>query len=455
MTEPRERRVIRKGSVGEDDLDDRLSAADAGAAPGDDGLAPDDDGPNGEDDSDDAGEDSDDRDDDDADARRAPDDDDAPSHARNPIEPRPARRMPTAAILFVGAATLWMGAMAIRCRPPEVPTAAVPTGDSADVAKDAAPDDGPTPAGPLPDAEPEDGPTPMADRQPDGPGTADEPAPQDDAPPAGDRLPVRRADWTVGLEPPTKVRYTIRRGGSLENVANLFKIFHHEILALNPGIAIDQELPSNSRVVIYDRPKGEQSASVGFPSAGSLSGAVPMVEGAGRRILAIGWKTWATDTSVAILDRVLDQWAKRGASVQPILVGNLSNRTGGRLEPHSTHQSGRDVDLGYPQKLAPGAELGWQEMNEVNLEPAETWALLFLLGDCGAVEGIYMDRSIQKLLHDYALRTELLSKAALAKWMEYPGPSGGGGLISHVAGHTDHMHVRWSCAAQDHRCTSR
>jgi len=364
--------------------------------------------------------------------------------------------MRIAPILFAGAAALWGGAMALRCRPtPPVPTVALPTGEpTAEPAIDSAagPEAGEPAIGPdIDDAAPE----PMVDAEADAEAQPDGDPPSD-APPGGDRFPRHRDDWASGLEAPTKVRYTIRRGGSLKNVANLFKIFHHEILELNPGIGIEQELPPNSRIVVYSREDAEKSESIGFPSDGTLGGAVPMVEGPGRRILAIGWKTWGKDTSIAILDSVLDAWAKRGNDVQDILVGNISNRTGGRLEPHSTHQSGRDVDLGYPQRLAAGAELNWQEMTAANLDAAQTWALLFLLGETGAVEEIYIDRGIQKLLHEHAISSELLSKSALTKWMEYPRPTGTSGvLITHVAGHTDHMHVRWSCVDGDARCKSR
>lgn len=440
MTEPRERQVVHKGSVGEDDLDDPPKAETRAADDDDDDIP----------DAPDADDDDDVRDppDGDDDAPDAPDDGGAD---RTRVEHHPGGRRRIAPLLFMGAAALWLGVMALRCRPAHIPSANVPTAEPT-LAQEAP--EAPTPIAPRPDradATPPD-PIPAADAeaQPDG-----EPTPE--APPTeGDRLPQRRNDWAEGLEIPTKVRYTVRRGGSLENVANLFKIFHHEILELNPGVAIDQELAPNTRVVIWSQKPGEKSESIGYPSDGSLAGAIPMVEGPGRRILAIGWKTWGKDTSIAMLDRVLDRWAERGGNVQPILVGNIANRTGGRLEPHSTHQSGRDVDLGYPQKLAAGAELNWQEMTAANLDASETWELLFLLGETGAVEEIYIDREIQKLLYDHALRQELLSKTALAKWMEYPRPTGTPGtLITHVAGHTDHMHVRWSCTSGDNRCKSR
>ncbi len=458
------------GAVGDDDLVDWPGSdtdADTGGAPVREASPPEDDAPAGrpDDDERDASDDDDDhaRDDerDDDDERDASDDDDDrdhdDDHARDDDEreapaaspPRSRGRVPAGAWLLAGAGMLWATVMILRCRPDaEVPSANIP-GSIAPRTADA-------PLAPQ-DAEPADAPPADAPPVPElvGPGPdADAAEPTPPGMPDTDRLPRHDPAWASGLELPSQIRYTVRRGGTLENVANLFKIFHHEILALNPGIPLDRELAPNTRVVVWKRDDAVTSESVGFPSAGSLEGGVPMLEGKGRRILAIPWKTWGTATTVAMLDVLLDRWEARG-NVQPILVGNMANRTGGRLEPHSTHQSGRDVDLGYPQVLASGAELNWQEMNGKNLDAAETWALLFLLADSGAVEEIYIDRELQKLLHDYALSKELLSKAALAKWMEYPRPTGTAAFIQHVPGHTDHLHVRFSCAQGQSRCKSR
>jgi murein endopeptidase len=273
-------------------------------------------------------------------------------------------------------------------------------------------------------------------------------------PPEADPHP-EPAPWTEQARAPKEVTYTVRHGGSIKNVANLFKIFHHEIQALNPGVDLERALPPQTRVVVYRKPEGAQSESVGLPSAGSLEGGVPMPEGPGRQLKAIPWKAWATEHTVALLDRVLRQWSAEGHA-QPVLVGNMSARTGGRLDPHSTHQSGRDVDLGYPQKLPAGEELNWREMSDANLDRDETWALLKLLVSSGEVEAIYIDRSIQKLLYDHAVATGLMSKRALREWMEYPRGSGTAGtLIQHVKGHIDHMHVRFECQPDEPRCKSR
>jgi murein endopeptidase len=251
------------------------------------------------------------------------------------------------------------------------------------------------------------------------------------------------------------VTYTIRHGGSIKNVANLFKIFHHEITALNPGFTLDQELPPNSKVVVYLEDEGQVSQSIGAPSSGSLEGAVPMVEGPGRVLKMIPWKSWGTAHTVALIDQVLRRWALR-KGVQPVLVGNMAARTGGRLEPHSTHQSGRDVDIGYMQKLPDGEELNWREMNATNLDAAETWELLKLLRSTGQIEVIFIDTALQKLLYDHAVKHGTVSKAELPRWLEYPRSAPQRrALVQHVAGHVDHIHVRFACQSHESRCESR
>jgi hypothetical protein len=273
-------------------------------------------------------------------------------------------------------------------------------------------------------------------------------------PPEGSLLAGKR--WPQDHVAPDVVTYTIKRGGSMKTVANLYKIYHHEIEALNPGVSLERELPPSTKIVVYRRKPGISSQSVGYPGDGSVEGAMPMVDGPGRILRHTPWKAWATRTTVATIDLVLREWARRYPSEQPIIVGNLSARGGGKLQPHSSHQSGRDVDLSYPQVWDHKAELGPQVMNERNLERNLTWALLELLHETGAVEHVFIDRKLQKLLYEFALETGRYSKKDLENWMEYPSSTGTGSpLIQHVPGHADHLHVRFKCTPSETRCASR
>lgn len=271
-----------------------------------------------------------------------------------------------------------------------------------------------------------------------------------------DETPWVEANWTEGIEAPATVSYVIKRGGKLVTVANLFKIYHHEILELNPGLKLEQELAPGTEVVVYQAADGQGSESIGSPGRGSLEGAVPMLDGPGRELKMVPWKGWATAETVATLDRVLSEWRRRFPDAQPILVGNMSSPTGGKLEPHASHQSGRDVDLSYPQIWDRKEELNWREMSDANLDRKMTWDLMKLLVETGAVEHIFMDTSLQKLLYEWAKEHQPVPKRKLSRWLEYPRRAGStGAIVQHVPGHVDHMHVRFACAPDDARCVSK
>ncbi len=372
-------------------------------------------------------------------------------------EPAEKPRSKIGLIMFASAGALWGLFGMMRCDAEDsvqTPSASVTNAEQAKSADELpSVSDGPQRADAEADPEPEpaaETPDIRADER------EDEDSPSEAPMSAGGFDPrPNPAAWARDFKAPSTVKYTVRRGGTLENVANLYKIFHHEITDLNPGVELKRDLPPQSAVVVYKASGDEKSQSIGGPSSGKLAGGVPMVDGPGRVMKMIGWKSFATANTVAVLDKALRHWASSGHP-QPVLVGNMSSRNGGKLAPHSTHQSGRDVDLGYPQLLASGEELNWRVMNEKNLDAKECWALVQLLSQTGQLEVIYVDREIQKLLYDYALANNLMSKATLKQWMEYPSPTGSGSpVIQHVNGHADHMHARFKCQPHETQCESR
>jgi len=254
---------------------------------------------------------------------------------------------------------------------------------------------------------------------------------------------------------PERVTYAVKRGGTARFVANLFGLFHHEMEQLNPEIKMDAQLDPGTELLVYQADRKQPSLSIGYPSNGSLKGAVPLPDGAGRILKANPRKLWATRRTIGILDAVLRAWPRIEPQAKPLLVGNLSMRKGGKLEPHHTHQSGRDVDFGYPQIPKPGEAYNWREMNKRNLDLRRTWRLLHLLQATGEIEVILIDRSLQKLLYDYALTKELMTRDELAGWLQYPhGIGDTAPLVQHAADHTDHIHVRFRCGGQA-GCKSR
>jgi murein endopeptidase len=246
--------------------------------------------------------------------------------------------------------------------------------------------------------------------------------------------------------------YTIARGGTLLNVANLYKLQHAEALRLNPGLDPERQLPPKTPVIVY-RDAQADSESIGFPHDGRIVGAMPMLEGPGRKITAERWKTWATRDTILSLDRVLRKWAKLHSDAPPVLIGNLSARHGGPLSPHKTHQSGRDVDLSYIQNGDGEREPHWQHMTPRNLDAQRTWQLLELLHSQADIRVIFMDRGLQRALYRHAKQHSTVPADSLKSWLEVA-PGGGKevSLIHHVPGHADHMHVRFACADRQAQC---
>lgn len=249
---------------------------------------------------------------------------------------------------------------------------------------------------------------------------------------------------------PQIVYYTVLRGGSLKDVANNFGIFHHEIVALNPGLRLETALGPGSMVVVYRR--SAPSQSVGSTAHGSLQEGVPMPEGPGRILRTNRFKMWGTDYVIEHMDYVLKQWAKSYPKRDPIFVGNLSLRVGGDIEPHKTHEAGRSVDLGYPVKRSPSEALGWRRVSRENFDCVATWDLLKLLLSGQEIEEIFIDYEIQGYLFDCAQLALGAQAPHYTALLQYPKGAGVTRFIRHVKGHADHLHVSYRCDPADKGC---
>src|SRR5690606_27551437 len=123
----------------------------------------------------------------------------------------------------------------------------------------------------------------------------------------------------------------------------------------------------------------------------------------------------------------------------PMFIGHLSREGGGFLRPHRSHQSGRDVDLGY--YYVPERAEWYRPATPQTLDRARTWAFVRALVTQTDVEYIFISTRVQMLLKEYAL-----SIGEDAQWLDSifefrsrnPEP-----IIRHTWGHRTHMHVRF------------
>lgn len=198
--------------------------------------------------------------------------------------------------------------------------------------------------------------------------------------------------------------------------------------------------------------------SVGMPRAGALYGGRQLEPGEGY-IVRDPVRAWGTDTTIRHIQAAVAQVRERFPRIHRLVVGDLSTQTGGRLLGHFSHQSGRDVDLGFYYRQRPvDYPQRFVQANADNLHFRATFALLEALaetaGEPDGVEWILVDYRLQKMLHRWAKR-QGYDDAVLDRLFQYPhGATAERGLLRHFPEHSDHMHVRFKCPLTDPHCAS-
>ena len=179
------------------------------------------------------------------------------------------------------------------------------------------------------------------------------------------------------------------------------------------------------------------SMSIGRTNGGALVAGVRMPAGEHWELVSPGL-AWGTQETVDALAHAIDAVAARFPDTPKAFVGNISTKNGGHFHPHVSHQSGRDVDLGY--YLTEGHRW-YATANGSNLDRPRTWHLVRTLIADSDIDLILVDRQIQKLLKAYALGI-----GEDPAWLDDVFQVGGKSprpLIFHAKGHASHLHIRF------------
>ncbi len=169
------------------------------------------------------------------------------------------------------------------------------------------------------------------------------------------------------------------------------------------------------------------------------------------------YRAYGTSTTVAFVERVLADIVDRFPDIHPIAIGDISAETGGRISEHSSHQSGRDIDIGliflekpdaYPHSFVVG--------NADNLDLEATFVMVEEFAktaqETGGVQMIFLDFDVQGLLYTWALENGE-SEEYLARLLQFPhGRGSSDGIVRHEPNHADHVHVRFRCPTGDSAC---
>jgi penicillin-insensitive murein endopeptidase len=195
-------------------------------------------------------------------------------------------------------------------------------------------------------------------------------------------------------------------------------------------------------------PKG--GLSVGAPNAGRLEGAVRLKKSKTLH-LREGARNWGLPALVRALGHAADAVAKKHRG-SVLLVGDLSAKTGGRLDRHNSHQTGRDADVAFYVANSNGKPVAvkhfvafdgsgrGRELPWAHFDDARNWALVeaLLKDEKAGVKYLFVTNALRARLLAFAAKKhvskEMIGRAAAAM-MSPPDADM----------HDDHFHVRIAC----------
>ncbi|PRQ08405.1 penicillin-insensitive murein endopeptidase [Enhygromyxa salina] len=188
--------------------------------------------------------------------------------------------------------------------------------------------------------------------------------------------------------------------------------------------------------------------SIGTPQSGRLIAGVqvPPGEGYERRYPN---SSWGTTFAVRHLVVTLDEFHRTSGYLGTLMLGSMSFRRGGKIGPHISHQSGRDIDIRLPIRAGVRAS---QPVKPESVDWAAAWELIAAFARSGAVKVIFLDYAAQRELLGEARRLGV-SETRLAELFQFPGGRHANrGLVRHSPGHEGHIHVRYACGPFEPVC---
>jgi LysM repeat protein len=239
----------------------------------------------------------------------------------------------------------------------------------------------------------------------------------------------------------------VRRGDSLGRIASRARVDLEALMQWN-GIGPRAKIKAGDRLRIFRPGPRPAPMSIGLTTSGSMQYGQHLGTGPGYR-LRFPRNAYGVDGVL----KTLKVCAKRVKDTLPgshdILVGDISRPGGGPFPPHASHQSGRDVDVGY--YLATGEQNAtMHRVRADEVDYARTWALLKCYLTTDKVVRVYIDRSIQVAMVKWMREKRAVDDRRIARLFQVE--SGDDALILHAPKHDTHLHVRFACDVGQDEC---
>jgi penicillin-insensitive murein DD-endopeptidase len=198
-------------------------------------------------------------------------------------------------------------------------------------------------------------------------------------------------------------------------------------------------------------------ASIGAPNRGQLRNGARLRPTKHMRIRE-GARTWGMPSLIRLLRRTATEVAKkhRGST---LLVGDLSAKRGGPIEGHTSHQSGRDVDIAFFVANSKGKPVPVKRFIPFDANgngTDRTWARFDDARNWTLVEALLSDEevTVRYIFVGQGLRARLLAYAAKKRVPKDLVARATAVLVSSKdsSEHDDHFHIRIACPPSTPLC---
>ncbi|MDH3201411.1 MAG: penicillin-insensitive murein endopeptidase [Myxococcales bacterium] len=251
-------------------------------------------------------------------------------------------------------------------------------------------------------------------------------------------------------EPRPEVTLTLERGDTLLAVAERYGVNRRDLARWNSSVRQGRARPGID-IRLYTRIPVSPSEAIGPTNHGRLENGVLLPRHPGY-VIRTKNRAYGTEETTRWIVDAFNAVDAKFKTRKVVRIHDISDRNGGKIRDHKSHQNGRDADIGYYHDECPRSGCGFERLRASELDVARQWALLqhWLKND--QAEMIFIDYRLQAKLYRYAKRKGV-PETQLNRWIQYPrGKYEPVGVIRHFRNHDDHLHVRFVCPYSDVRC---
>jgi len=273
------------------------------------------------------------------------------------------------------------------------------------------------------------------------------------------------------IVPPPRERrlHVVAKGDSWSGIASKYGVSQSVLRRWNPKYKGRRTLYVGNLVIVWldgvatvkkkvtDEPLPLESVkqgaqSVGAPTSGRIYASAPIPVNTALYTLLRPNLSFGSTHTIEQMQLGIARFRRDYSYDGQLVISSMSRRGGGRLKPHRSHQSGRDVDIRLP--LLSGLS-GSLSKNYDEVDWSATWGLVKSLLDTKEIVYIFLNHDAQRRLFRAAKRAGM-SEKELEPLVQYPRTIGKGrAFVRHSKGHDKHFHARFKCGSSEHECRER